>query len=271
MKRLLLMIAVAGIGAAPAAFADIADYMLNVNGTTYCPGGGEAGSPLLCNSTGGLAAAGATGTLNTTFPGGTGLGTDTLVFNPGAPGTYFVDFFVFENVNTANPFDQYGSTSGALGAGQSWQIDVPDASYLGELGTAGAGTIVANTAGNTLSDTNYVPGKLSNSDLSSCGFFSGGSAVATCDDGASMALGLSFTLAAGEEEVLTFTVQQTAPGVFALATIDPTTGTTDYLSLTGSTQPVGIPPTTPEPSSWMFVCAMAVVLGWVSRRRLATR
>jgi hypothetical protein len=270
VKRLFLFIALAGFAAAPAAFADIPDYMLNVNGTTYCPALPQPGSPGLCDSFGGFAAAGATGTLDTAFPGGTGLGTETLVFNPGAPGTYYVNLWVFEAVNVANPFDQYGSTSGSPTAGETWQIDVPDTTYAGELGTAGAGTIVGNTATNALSDTNLVPGQTSNSDLTSCGFFTGGPAVANCNDAASMALGFAFTLAAGEEEVVTFTVQQTAPGGFYLATTDPTSGTTDYFFGSAISRTIGNQPV-PEAGSWILLSAIAGILGLVSRRRWATR
>lgn len=279
MKRLFLCLTLGTMTLAPGAFADIADYMINVNGVTYCPGGtpeGSPGSPGLCNHQTGLAGAGATGNLDTAFGGvipGTGLGTETLVFNPGVAGNYFVNMWLYENVNINNPFDQYGSVSGTgPAAGQTWQIDVPDASYMGELGTAGAGTIVKNTAANTLSDTNFVPGKISNSDLSSCGFFGGGAANPNCNDGASMALGEAFSLAANQEEILTFTVQQTAPaGGFYLATTDPTTGTTDYFFATATPQTVGGGGNVPEPNSWVMLFAVAGILGLMRRRRVAAQ
>jgi hypothetical protein len=261
---------------APAAFADIADYMLNVNGTTYCPGGGEAGVPGLCSSTGGLGASGATGTLDTVFPGGTGLGTETLVYNPG-PGTYYVNLWLFENVDLSNPFNEYGASSGSPATGETWQIDVPDADYAGELGTAGAGTIVSNTAGNTLSDTNYVPGQMSNSDLSSCGFFtSPGTPVADCNDATSMALGFGFTLGSSEEELVSFTVSHTPPasGLY-LSTTDPISLTTDYFYGSATTQststPPPPPPTIPEPGSWILLTTVAGILGLIWRRRLAVQ
>ncbi len=266
MTKSFLSIVLGVAGLAPAAFADIPDYMLNVNGTTYCPGNSQAGSPGLCGSQTGLGSVpGLVSTLNTTFPGGTGLGTMTLTFNPGTqPGSYFVNLWLFENVDTNTPFDEYGSTGGSLASGQSWQIDVPDTTYQGELGTAGAGTIVANTAANKLADTNYVPGKTSDINLDCSG--------ATCDDATSMALGFGFSLLAGQQEVVTFTVSQTAPpSGFYLAQTDPNNSTTDYFYGSATTEPIGTPPppSVPEPGSWILLGTVAGILGLLSRRRVA--
>jgi len=195
----------------------------------------------------------------------------TLTFNPGTqPGSYYVNLWLQEAVDLSNPFNEYGASSGSPSAGETWQIDVPDATYGGELGVTGAGTIVGNTAANTLSDTNFVPGKTSNSDTSSCGFFGGGPADATCNDAASMALGFGFSLAAGDEEVVSFTVSQTAPGGFYLSTTDPTTGTVDYFYGSATSQPIGTttgPGPVPEPGSWVMLATIAAILAWVSRRR----
>jgi hypothetical protein len=96
-----------------------------------------------------------------------------------------VNFWLFEELNPAVAFDEYGivGNAGSLPSGDSYQIDVPDHTYGGELGTAGAGTIVAKTAANTLADTNFVPGTMPN-DSFQCPI-----GTAACNDYNSMALG----------------------------------------------------------------------------------
>src|ERR1017187_4189420 len=146
---------------APAMFADVTDYLLNVNGASYCPLFTQVGG---CPNTG-LAGAGASGSLDTS-PGGTGLGTVTLTYNPGAAGTYNVDFWLFEQLSVPG-WNEYGSQGGTAVAGQSRQIDVPDYNYFAGIGgdpnfgflPTGAGTIVAHTQGDTLLNKNFVPGQ----------------------------------------------------------------------------------------------------------------
>lgn len=271
MKRLFLCAFFGVLGMAPAMFADVVDYMLNVNGTTYCPSGTAA----TCSSTGGLAAAGATGTLDTSF-NGTGLGTVNLIFNPGAPGTYNVDLWLFEELVPASGYDEYGAAGGGSPAsGQSWQIDVPDYLYpsdpnFGGL-PSGAGSIVANTAGSTLSNTNYLPGT-TDSFLNLC------SNSPNCNDWTSMALGENFTLASGFEELLSFTMSTTAPtNGFYLEQIDPgITGTSAayFYSVTATTVPVCVPDggncgQVPEPSSFIpeLVFFVTGAVWFVIRRR----
>ena len=273
MQRGLLFIIVGVLGLASIAFADIPDYMLNVNGTTYCPG--TSGSPGSCSSLGGLpAVAGLASTLDTSFPGGTGLGTAALTYNPG-PGTYFVNLWLFEQLFPATATNEWGTSVGSPAAGETWQIDVPDSTYAGELGTAGAGTIVANTAANTLSNTNFVPGLVPNDDTTSCGFFTGGAANPNCNDYTSMALGFGFTLAANEQELVTFTVSTHAPASgFYLEQIhapDKANNTEiDYFfSGTAVTQPAGQPPPpppVPEPSSWILLSSIVALLGIAIKR-----
>jgi hypothetical protein len=268
VKRSLLGVVIGVLGMASSGFADITDFMLNVNGTTYCP---STGGYTCTNSAGLTGIAGLSSTLDTSL-GGTGLGNVSLTFNPGA-GNYNVNLWLFEQLFPATAQNEYGATGGtSLAAGESWQIDVPDGNYGGELGTAGAGSIVANTAGSTLSNTNYVPGTQSNFDTTSCGYFTGGSAVATCNDYTSMALGYNFTLAAGQEEVLNFTVSTSAPtsGFYLeqIAPVDPANPTqmTYYYSATAVTQPVGVG-AVPEPSYQWILGAVAAVFVLVARRR----
>ena len=245
-------------------FADLPDYMMNVNGTSYCPSAAAADSPGLCNNYSTLAAVpGATSTLDQSFPGGTGLGTVTLTYNPG-PGSYFVNLWLFENLFPPSAQNEYGATGGGgLAAGESWQIDVPDHTYGGELGTAGAGSIVANTKANTLADTNFVPGKTDDFSFNCTG--------PTCNDYTSMALGLSFALAAGDEEVLTFTVSKTKPAsgfyLEQVAPVDQANPTEiDYFySATATTEKIsGVP----EPKSWIFLGAACIIM-LAFRRRMA--
>ncbi|MBZ5633350.1 MAG: PEP-CTERM sorting domain-containing protein [Acidobacteriia bacterium] len=268
MKRLLILfVGLVAFGLVPAMFADLADYSLNVNGTTYCPT--TAGSPALCSSFGGLAAVPSlSSSLDTTFPGGTGLGTVTLTYNPG-PGSFFTSLWLFENLFPATAQNEFGVAVGSPQAGESWQIDVPDATYVGELGVAGAGTIVANNAANTLSNTNFVPGGTDNFDAQ-CGLLV---TDATCNDYTSMALGFNFVLGAGEKEIVTFRVSTTAPASgFYLRQVAPVDAANDaeidyFYSATAVTVPIetnGVP----EPSTWVLVVTMGILM-LLFRRRLA--
>jgi hypothetical protein len=260
-SRLLIFCVICGLGAAPAAFADAVDYMLNLNGTTYCPSGTGA----TCSNDGGLAAVpGATSTLDTSY-GGTGLGTVSLTYNPGV-GTYDVGFWIYENVSVPG-FNEYGATSGTPAIGETWQIDVPDYDYGGELGTPGAGSIIANTTASTLSNTNYVPGTMDNYLLECSG-------SANCNDFTSMALAYNFALAAGQEAVLNFTVSNTAPtSGFYLEQIHPVDGsnsaaTSIFYDATLSVQPVG--PPVPEPAFWVPLTLIGGALVVALRRRRTT-
>lgn len=262
MKRLLLLFAALLVfGFVPAMFADIVDYSLNVNGTTYCPGTGES----CTNTVAGLGAVpGVSSSLDTSFLG-TGLGTVSLTFNPG-PGNYNVSLWLFEQLFPATAANEFGIVS-VIGpaSGQTWQIDVPDSTYAGELG-AGAGTIVGNNAGSTLDNTNHVPGGVNDDDLSCFG-------DPNCNDYTSMALGFNFTLLAGEQEFLTFKVSNTAPASgFYLEQVAPVDSANSqeinyFFSATAETQPVGTNPV-PEPSSWVFVVTVGIIM-LLFRRRLA--
>jgi hypothetical protein len=266
--RLIIICMCLGVlGMAPAMFADVTDYLLNLNGTSYCPG---SSSVAACSSNGGLAAVpGLSSTLDTSS-GGTGLGTLTLTYNPGA-GSYNVGFWIFEQLQQPG-YNEYGSTGGTPGAQQTWQIDVPDYDYAGELGTSGAGTIIANTLANTLADTNYIPG----SDSS----YAGGGFCATfpdptCNDYTSVAMFFGFTLAAGQEEALTFNVSTTAPTTgFYMEQIHPVDGAnnseTDYFfSGTASAQPIGT--STPEPGTGILVGVLLALALSPFGRRLRNR
>ncbi len=274
MKRLLVGVVLGFLGMVPPGFADLTDYMLNINGTSYCPSGTGA----VCSSNGGFAAApGVVSTVDTSF-GGTGLGTVTLTFNPGAPGTYNANLWVFEQLATPG-FNEFGAVNGSAATGQSWQIDVPDYDYnnasdpnFGGL-PAGAGSIIGNTKASTLANNNYVTGNTLQ-DLTCTG-------LASCNDFTSMAMGFNFTLGASQEEVLTFTVSNTNPGGFSLEQIHPVdpfgnNSETDYF-FTGSatTQAAttgggggggGGTGAVPEPGSLPLVATLAGLLAVCARR-----
>ncbi|HXM43703.1 MAG TPA: hypothetical protein VN924_20885 [Bryobacteraceae bacterium] len=263
--RLIITCVCLGVlGLAPTMFADVTDYLFNANGTSYCPASSTVAT---CSNYGGLAAVpGLFSNLDTSNLG-TGLGTVTLTYNPGA-GSYNVDFWLFEQLSQPG-WNEYGNSGGSPAAGQSWQVDVPDYDYGGELGTPGAGTIIGNTQAGTLANTNYVPGSTDDY-LLTCTY-----GLSTCNDYVSMAMGFNFTLAAGQEEVVSFNVSTTAPSSgFYLEQIHPVDGAnateTDYY-FTGSatSQPVGT--TTPEPGSGMLVGALMVLAMSPFGRRLRSR
>lgn len=265
MKRLISYAIFGVLGMAPAMFADIVDYMLNVNGTTYC----DTGSGATCDFTGSLPS-GITTTVDGTY-GGTGLGTLSLTFNPG-PGSYHVGAWLFEELFPATGYNEYGVAGGSLGAGESWQIDVPDYDYNGSdpnFGSlpAGAGTIVANASANTLDNTNYVPGNTDAYDFVCTG-------LATCNDFTSMALAFNFTLGPSEEELLSFSISTTRPtSGFYLEQIAPVDGVNTseinyFFTATATTMPTGITGV-PEPSSWIPLLAFVGFLAFAVRRRSA--
>jgi hypothetical protein len=273
MKRLIFCAILGVLGTAPAMFADVVDYLLNVNGALYCDEGSFAASP--CTGSGGpstnsgLAAAGATGTLDTSL-GGTGEGTVSLTFNPGS---YDVGLWLFENVIPVSSYDEYGVAGGSLGTGESWQIDTPDYYYSAfDPNTSATGTIIANTIAGTLSNTNDVPGQTDS--ITGCA-----TPDPTCNDYTSLALGQSFTVDAGDTGTLTYDISSTKPtSGFYLEQIDPgeVTGTAaaEYFTVSFSETPVvctvncGTSPV-PEPSSWISLLAFAGILVLAVRRRSA--
>jgi PEP-CTERM motif-containing protein len=202
----------------PTAHADdiIQSVLLNINGTTYL-------------SSSYASAPGVVSTLNNA----TGVGTITLTFNPG-PGSYNVDIFIDPSLS-APFYNEFGSTTGASVAGQSW-----------EIGDSYAGTIYGDVlAGGTLPNANNLPGGTSNF-LNTC---SGPS----CNGDFAEAMGFNFTLAANQEEVLTFNSSATAPGSGFYITdthpVDPGNAAAQSLYFNGNavTQSTGVPPPPPPP------------------------
>lgn len=272
MKRLRLGFGILVVlGLAPASFADITDYMLNINGTTYCPS--YTGILGLCSSTGGFAAAPGTVSTLDTSAGGTGLGAVTVTFNPG-PGTYDVNLWLFEQL--LQPGDnEYGVINGSAAAGETYQIDTPDYDAAGDPNTSAQGTIIANTAASTLANANYVPGQTQvNYGTPTCTTTADGGP--TCDDFTSLGLGFNFTLGANQEEQITFIVTSANPGGFNLQQIHPA----DDPSLSGNAEVDAyfsgaatalstVAGPVPEPGSVILLATMAGILLWAFRSRIA--
>jgi hypothetical protein len=251
--RWLAAIGIATLGiASPAAVqADpvvLQDYLFNVNGTGYCPDAACGGSLL----PGGLD--------SSAFDFSTGLGTLVWTFSPGAAGSYFFDAFLDHDLH-APFFNEFGTVSGAPGAGVSWQIDEPGFGDGNRLGT-----IFDNAMANALDNTNHVPGTTSNF-LNDCGGNSGGAPNSSCNNDVSLAMGFNFVLAANEQVVLTLATSTVRPGGgFFLEQRDPDS-LGDDLFLTGALDiRTAAPTTVPEPASLLLVGAGLLSAGWARRR-----
>lgn len=172
----------------------------------------------------------------------TGLGT-ILVQVTGA-GAHNVAVFLDHEIEEANNtfFNEFGSTSGSLAAGQSWEIDEP---------------------GNVLGDIydNFLAGALDNSNA----------VTVNNPDDVSMALAWAFNLAAGETGYLSFLVSQIAPtSGFYLIHTDPDSNDSIYFSsiLRIGNDP-GTPGGLPDGGSTLalLLCAFAGLAGWRSVRK----
>jgi len=156
----------------------------------------------------------------------TGLGTVGVTVT--GAGAHYVAFFADHDINAVPNtfFHEYGSVTGAPGAGLSWEIDEPGYVF---------GNIYTNFANSTLDNNNAVP-------------------QASPDD-VSMALGWDFILQVGETATISFALGTTAPGGFFLQQTDPDAVFADpgnvyfgtALRISGGEVPV------PEPSMLLVV------------------
>jgi hypothetical protein len=127
--------------------------------------------------------------------------------------------------------------------------------------------------GNTLSNTNQVPGTSTN-------FLNNCAAGASCNADVAIALGFAFSLPAGDEAILTVNTSTTNPGGFNLQQIHPidpgnTSASSVYLSGSAVIQSAGSgppppPPPVPEPRSWILMGTVAIA-AIVLRRKFAVR
>src|SRR5579862_7174314 len=190
----------------------------------------------------------------------TGEGILTFTYFPGVAGSYSFTSW-FDNDLSAPNYNEYGAVSGTPAAGQSWEIGDPSAYYNSGLPPGGLGSgvdIVDNTALNTLSSANELPGNTDN--------FLGNCVGSTCNGDASMAMGFAFTLAANQEEVITLNLSETAPtSGFYLQQIHPVDGCDQngqncanpvqlnlYLQGSAAAQGVG-GGGVPEPGTWTLL------------------
>jgi hypothetical protein len=184
----------------------------------------------------------------------TGLGTLTFTYSPG-PGSYFFDVFLDHQLNLPF-FNEFGTVNGAPAAGQSY-----------EIGDSFASNIFPDVqAGGALANTNSLPGQAAN--------FLGTCVGANCNGDFAAAMGFSFTLAAGEEEVITLSASHTNPGGFTLQDthpVDDANPTALNLFISGSAAAVptnSVQGAVPEPFSVVLLgTGLAVMVAF--RRRFA--
>jgi hypothetical protein len=224
-----------GLLSQPAARADssLASVLFNVNGATQT---GYAGFN--------------TGSWNST----TGIGTLTYVFNPGA-GTY--NFTAFFDNQVANPFfNEFGSTTGAPAAGQSW-----------EIGDSFGSTIYGDTIAGTLNNSNMLPGQTGN-------FLQDCTAGASCNGDAALAMGFHFVLGAGQEAVITLTFSTSAPpgGFFLTQThpIDAGNNSSSSIYFSGNEAARQIVVGAPEPGSLLLVSLALAGLCLIKGRKFVS-
>ena len=168
------------------------------------------------------------------FDFGTGLGTIGVTIS-GAGLHYVGGFFDHEIDEPINSFfNEIGSASGALAAGQSWEIDEPGFVF---------GDIDLNLIAGTLDDSVGVP----------------------FPDDVSMAMGWDFALALGEDALILFAISDFLPASpFFLTHHDPHSGESIYMS---STLDIRLSPIPVPAAIWLFGSGLIGLIGFSRRQQ----
>lgn len=190
--------------------------------------------------------------------GGTtpGIGKDSYVFTPGAPGTYSVSLYFDYDVNIPD-YNEYGTINNAGAAqsgvtGEIFNANSPTSNIVlfGACGTPGCETYgLANGANN-------VPGTASNF-LDNC-------TSAGCNADVGLALTYSFTLSAGQYAVIKAFASTTNPGGFSLQDthpVDTNNAAAASVYLYGTYGIFEVQTGTPEPSTWILLGTGFALLG----------
>jgi hypothetical protein len=240
----------------PQARADIAleDFAININGTSYDYNNSSQTDPTTLS---GMNASGFS-TFTSGDGKGTGLGKIIYTFDPGAPGSYFVNLYF--DIEAATPFfNEHGIENGAAPAGTSWEIARVNPSVGGIQFWDGTSQVFPNALDNTnhlpLGNTNY---------LNNC-------TVTPCNGDVATALGFAFSLTAGERAIIEVDSSTTNPGGFYLQQVHPIdpsnpAETGVFFSESLNFQVSGVP----EPGFLPVLgVALAAMAGYGMRRRFA--
>jgi len=179
----------------------------------------------------------------------TGLG--TITYTTTAAGSGYFNVWLDSSLGT--PFyNEFGSTSGSPGAGESW-----------EIGDSSASSIFTDAQNGALTNTNLLPEGASNY-LGTCS--------GACNGDVSIALGDAFVLASGMQEWITVTASTSKPGggfyLDQTHPVDPNNPNESdvYYTLTASQTPFNHN-VTPEPGTWMLMLLGIGFLALAMRRR----
>jgi hypothetical protein len=168
------------------------------------------------------------------FDFGAGLGIVDVTIS-GAGLHYVGGFFDHEIDEPINSFfNEIGSASGALAAGQSWEIDEPGFVF---------GDIDLNLVAGTLDDSVGVP----------------------FPDDVSMAMGWDFALALGEEALISFAITDVLPASpFFLTHSDLDSPDLIYMS---STLDISLSPIPVPAAIWLFGSGLVGLVGFSRRKQ----